>query len=231
MDAYVFIQTEPGLAGPVMETLVSAKLAERVVAVSGKYDLIARVRNVDLAAMTGRLLEGVHRVPGVLRSNTAFMVALQAVAPDIRGIPWVPYWLKSWPAVVGLVLVDVQAGSGADVVRSLTGSRKIMGLALLTGEHDLMVQVGGASLEDVADIVLNTVQPLAGVWRTETMIVLGAVPPPERQSGPWRPPAAMKATTAGGKKVRKSAKRKATRKALRAKPARRSARGRPRRPR
>jgi DNA-binding Lrp family transcriptional regulator len=179
LDAYVFIRTEPGLAGTVMESLVASKLAARVVAVSGAYDLIARVERLDFGSMRGRLMDGIHRVPGIRQSNTAFVVPIDAVmgpVPDIGPIP-MPFRGRKWPACVALVLVGIQAGSGVDVVGSLARSKRVMGMALITGKNDLMVQVGGASLEAVARIVLRNIQSLAGVASTNTMVVLAATEP------------------------------------------------------
>lgn len=176
MDAYVFIRTEPGLAGSVMESLVASKLAARVVAVSGAYDLVARVERLEVSSMKAKLMDGIHRVPGIRQSNTAFVVALSSVIPEIGPIP-MPFRGRNWPKIVSLVLVGLQAGSGADVVRSLAAKRSVMGMALITGKNDLMVQVGGASLEAVARTVLRDIHPLAGVRATNTLVVLAATAP------------------------------------------------------
>lgn len=177
MDAYVFIRTEPGLAGTVMESLVASKLAARVVAVSGAYDLIARVERLELSAMSGRLMDGIQRVPGIRQSNTAFVVPFEAVASGLPVPIPMPFRGKIWPKCVALVLVGIQAGSGVDVVRALAGSKRVMGMALMTGKNDLMVQVGGPSLEAVARTILREIHPLAGVASTNTMVVLAATAP------------------------------------------------------
>jgi hypothetical protein len=125
-------------------------------------------------------MDGIHMVPGVRQSNTAFVVPLDAVAgpiPDHIGPIPMPFRGYKWPQCVALVLIGLQAGSGVDVIRALASSRRVMGMALLTGKNDLMVQVGGPSLEAVAKTVFKEIHPLAGVSSTNTLVVLAATEP------------------------------------------------------
>jgi DNA-binding Lrp family transcriptional regulator len=199
VDAYVLLQTEPGLATTVMNALVESELVDRALCITGDADVFARINDVSWSELRDRLLNRLQRVPGVVRSSTSFVVPTAAVA---RGVsPKFPVFHRIADAGVdGLVFVGVAPGSAREVVRSLRAMKGVLGLAVVTGEYDLIIQVQGRSIEKLATTVLQEIQTIPGVTSTSTSLILAATPLREAK-GRGRKPAARK-------KARKPARRR-----------------------
>jgi DNA-binding Lrp family transcriptional regulator len=52
----------------------------------------------------------------------------------------------------------------------------VLGLAVVTGEYDLIVQVQGRTIERLANTVLQEIQTIPGVTSTSTSLILAATP-------------------------------------------------------
>jgi len=175
MDAYVLLQTEPGLATTVMNALVEAGVVDRALCITGDADVFARMNDLSWAEMQDRLLNKLQRVPGVVRSSTHVVVPTATVA---RGfIPLHPvYSPLGGTAIYGLVFVQVAAGSARDVVRSVREIKGLLGMAVVTGEYDLILQVGARTIEQLASTVLQQIHTVPGVTTTKTSLILAATP-------------------------------------------------------
>jgi len=189
VDAYILIQTEPGLATTVMDSLVEGGVVDRAVALTGAHDLLARINNVEWDELTSRLLTRLQRTPGVVRSSTSIVV------PETRAIvspkPSAPVFHKiARGEIHGLVFVKTESGTARDVARKVRALGGVLGVVLLTGDHDLMIQVSGRSIERLATTVLGQIQTTPGVTSTSTSLVLAATPlaspPPARRKKPTR---------------------------------------------
>ncbi len=79
MQAYVFINTEPGEMWEVAENALKIEGVRMAHAVTGQYDVIiyAEFVNID---MLGKLIDAIHTLKGVLRTQTAI-----AMAPRLKG--------------------------------------------------------------------------------------------------------------------------------------------------
>jgi DNA-binding Lrp family transcriptional regulator len=75
-----------------------------------------------------------------------------------------------------LVFINVQAGAAREVVRSIGALKGIIGLAVVTGAYDLIVQVEASSIEKLANSVLSDLQTVPGVTNTTTALMLHATP-------------------------------------------------------
>ena len=183
MDAYVLLQTEPGLATTVMNALTDSGLVDRALCITGDHDVFARVNNVEWSELKDRLLNRLQRVPGVVRSSTSVVVPADAVA---RGtVPRMPVFHRIADKTIGaLVFLNVEAGSARDVLRSGRDQKGVIGLAVVTGAHDMIVQVEGRSIERLANTVLSDLQTIPGVTNTTTALILAATP--LREAAPRR---------------------------------------------
>ena len=197
MDAYVLLQTEPGLATTVMNALVESDLVDRALCITGDADVFARINDVSWSELRDRLLNRLQRVPGVVRSSTSFVVPTAAVA---RGLsPKFPVFHRIADADVhGLVFAGIASGSAHEVVRSVRALKGVLGLAVVTGEYDLIIQVQGRSIEQLATTVLQQIQTIPGITSTSTSLILAATPLRETKR---RKPAARR-------KARKPARRR-----------------------
>ena len=177
MDLYLFIQTEPGLATTVMNTLTESKAVTRAASVTGAFDVFARIDDVDFDELTTRLVDRVQRTPGVVRTITA--AGLSAEVMSIWPVPTMP--LRVDPALPqALVFVRLQPGSGTVAVERLAHSKSVLSFALLTGEYDAVMQVSGRTIEDIAKKVLRDIQTVPGVVSTSTSLVAAVTPLPGR---------------------------------------------------
>jgi DNA-binding Lrp family transcriptional regulator len=221
VDAYILIQTEPGLATTVMDSLVEGGVVNRAVAMTGSHDLLARINDVDWDELTSRLLTRLQRTPGVVRSSTSVVV------PETRArttLPSVPVFHRiARGEIHGLVFAKTESGTARDVARKVRALDGVLGAALVTGDHDLIIQISGRSIATLATTVLNQIQSTPGVMTTSTSLILAATPlttpAPAR-----RKPARRRKTTARKKPVRRKAaarKKTARRKASARKPVRR----------
>ena len=114
MDAYVLLQTEPGLATTVMNALVESEVVDRALCITGDADVFARINDIGWPDLKDRLLNKLQRVPGVVRSSTHVVVPTGAVA---RGpVPLHPVFARiaDEKAIYALVFVQVAAGSARD---------------------------------------------------------------------------------------------------------------------
>ncbi|MEN3047898.1 MAG: Lrp/AsnC ligand binding domain-containing protein [Candidatus Caldarchaeales archaeon] len=74
VQAYVLIRTRPGYAKRVAQELTKVQGCRAVCSVTGRYDVIAFVEAADLQALGSLIVERVHAVEGVERTETAVVV-------------------------------------------------------------------------------------------------------------------------------------------------------------
>lgn len=178
MDVYLFIQTEPGLATTVMNSIVDAGMVSRAAIVTGPFDVFARIDGIEWDELAGRLVDGVHRVPGIVRTETA--AALDPTTVMDTTIPIIKMPLRAATRDrVALVFASLQRGTAAEAVPALARTKGVLGLALITGNHDVLLQVAGRSIEEIAGTIMNRIHAIPGVMKTSTALVLRATPLPK----------------------------------------------------
>ena len=198
MDAYVLLQTEPGLAPTVMNALDESGLVDRALCITGDHDVFARVNDIEWSDLKDRLLNRLQRVPGVVRSSTSLVVPTSSVARTTG--PRMPVFHRvADNTISALVFINIEAGAARDVVRAIAAHKGVLGLAVVTGGYDVIVQVEGRSIERLANTVLSDLQTIPGVTNTTTALILAATP--------LRDGASRKSTS----RKRKPARRKAAR--------------------
>ncbi|HLW16185.1 MAG TPA: Lrp/AsnC ligand binding domain-containing protein [Actinomycetota bacterium] len=187
MDAYVLLQTGPGLATTVMNALVESEVVDRALCITGDADVFARVNDVDWPDLKDRLLNKLQRVPGVVRSSTHVVVPTGAVA---RGaVPRHPVFVRiaDEKTIHALVFVQIAAGSARETVRAVRDMKGLLGLAVVTGEYDLILQVAARSIDQLATTVLQQIHTIPGVTSTKTSLILAATPLRERKTRARKP--------------------------------------------
>lgn len=70
---------------------------------------------------------------------------------------------------IAFVLVNTEAGREKEVHDHLQRLPDVIELVPLFGEHDFIVKMEGASLEQIGAAILNAVRPIPGVLATKTL--------------------------------------------------------------
>jgi DNA-binding Lrp family transcriptional regulator len=174
VDAYILVQTEPGLATTVMNALVESEIVDRALVITGAHDVFARVNDVEWDELKERLLTRLQRVPGIVRSETSIVVPAESVARI--AVPRYPVFHRIASGIDALVFVKIAAGTGSDVVRELADSAEVLGMAITTGNYDLIVQIHAGSIQRLASTVLKRIQSIPGVVDTTTSLIVAATP-------------------------------------------------------
>lgn len=76
VKAYVLITAAIGKVRQVAKELEGLRGVKTVHVVTGPYDVIVFVEAKDLSTLTNTVVEGIHRVKGVVDTNTAIVVEL-----------------------------------------------------------------------------------------------------------------------------------------------------------
>lgn len=74
LTAYILIETSPGSAGRVAETIRALPLVKEVHAVTGPFDVICEVEASSLADIGRGVVEAIQNVEGVGRTLTCLAV-------------------------------------------------------------------------------------------------------------------------------------------------------------
>ena len=74
IQAYVLIRTHPGKARNVAEAISKITECRSVCTVTGRYDVIALLEAEDLKGLGDLILQKVHTIDGVERTETAVVV-------------------------------------------------------------------------------------------------------------------------------------------------------------
>ena len=72
--AYVLITAAIGKVKQVAKDLERVKGVKSVKVVTGPYDIIVYAEAKDLASITSTVVEGIHKIKGVIDTNTAIVV-------------------------------------------------------------------------------------------------------------------------------------------------------------
>src|SRR3989442_12821678 len=125
MDAFVFIETEPGAAGVVTDRLVEAGHVARAATVTGEFDVIARIDDIEIEQLPDRLLAGVQGIEGLRRSRTSIALPLSFFNETYTML--LPVRLPPPPPpLMAFVLVELEVGAAADVARELEARKDVV---------------------------------------------------------------------------------------------------------
>ena len=76
VQAYVLITAAIGKVRQVSKELEGLRGVKSVHVVTGPYDIIVFVEAKDLGTLTNTVVEGTHKIKGVVDTNTAIVVEL-----------------------------------------------------------------------------------------------------------------------------------------------------------
>ena len=184
MDVYLFIKTEPGLAGLVMEQIVESGTATRAAVVTGAFDVFARIDDISWDDLADRVLHGVHRIPGVRKTVSAPSISLDQVAAVLPPLPK-PFWGKPTrgESRQALVFCKIAAGTAATVAQGLLSRKWVIGATFILGDHDLILQVAGRDYEQLTERIVSEITSMPEITSTRTMLVVRATPHPDDRKG------------------------------------------------
>lgn len=75
--AYILIETAVGKTGEVIEQLRRLDAMTNVDAVTGPFDIIAVAEAETLNAIGDLISDGMHRIPGIVKTITCLSVSIQ----------------------------------------------------------------------------------------------------------------------------------------------------------
>ncbi len=75
MEALVYICVAPGKSFDALSTIKGIKGVKEAYAVTGRFDIVARVEAPDLKALGETVVKKIQGVSGVARTETAMIVA------------------------------------------------------------------------------------------------------------------------------------------------------------
>lgn len=76
VQAYVLITAAIGKVRGVSKDIEGLRGVKSVHVVTGPYDIVVFVEAKDLSILTNTVVEGIHRIKGVVDTNTAIVVEL-----------------------------------------------------------------------------------------------------------------------------------------------------------
>lgn len=77
VDAYILISTEPGTAREIFEKVKVLKSVKTVEAVTGSYDLVAKIEADSLETLTETVFSKIRGLSGVTSTSTLTVVEIQ----------------------------------------------------------------------------------------------------------------------------------------------------------
>lgn len=76
VQAYVLITAAIGKVRQVSKDIEGLRGVKSVHVVTGPYDIVVFVEAKDLSILTNTVVEGIHKIKGVVDTNTAIVVEL-----------------------------------------------------------------------------------------------------------------------------------------------------------
>ena len=174
MDAYIYIQVQPGKIPQVMTRLATTPGIRKAVTVVGDWDVLALIEAPDLLHIANSILAGIHTVEGILRTNTALVVPADRVGLAGWGGASSPVPIPN----VCFVHIKAQVGAAAGLVERMADIQDVSGVAVLSGEYDLLACVA-QPWEVASGMILEQIHALPGVESTNTLVSVSYEEPEE----------------------------------------------------
>jgi len=76
VSSYVLVTVAIGKIQDVLEEIRKMRNVEGADAVTGPYDIIARVKAEDLGELTKTIIQNIHYIDGVIDTTTAIVIEL-----------------------------------------------------------------------------------------------------------------------------------------------------------
>ena len=75
-------------------------------------------------------------------------------------------------AVKAYVLIEAHVGKTKEVVEAIRRLRRVASVDIVTGPYDAIAVIHAEALNEIGDLVVAMVHPVAGISRTVTCVVL-----------------------------------------------------------
>jgi len=75
-------------------------------------------------------------------------------------------------AVKAFVLIETAMGRNKEVVTALKQLEGVKSVDTVTGPYDVIAVVEGETLNDIGDLLINKIDPIAGISRTVSCLVM-----------------------------------------------------------
>ena len=169
MDAFVYLRVRPGSVEDVVVQLENVSGVRAAVAVVGAWDVLAAVQGPDLLGISEEVVRGIHLIEGVERTMTAPVVPRHVYAlpgEEGRRTP-IPMHVKASP------------GAAARLPDTIAGVEEVSAVAMIAGDHDLIVEIP-FPWEQAVPIIVNRLRPIDGIEDTRTLVAI-LFPGPEEE--------------------------------------------------
>ena len=169
MDAFVYLRVRPGKVEEVVVQLESVGGVRAAVAVVGAWDVLVAVQGPDLLGISEEVIRGIHRIEGVERTMTAPVVPGDVYALPGEGTK-TPIPMQE-PGPACFVHVKASPGEAARVADTIAGVEEVSAVAMIAGEHDLIVEIP-FPWEQAAPVIVNRLLPIEGIEDTRTLVAI-----------------------------------------------------------
>ncbi|HTG47751.1 MAG TPA: Lrp/AsnC ligand binding domain-containing protein [Actinomycetota bacterium] len=174
MDAYVYLRLSTGSMGEVLAALATKPGAKHSVVTIGEWDVLLHVSGDDLGTIANAVVAEIHAVPGVERTLTTPVVPAErlGVLGELGATP---------PPIVPnacYVQLRVKSGHALDVYEALRQLPDVAGVAIVGGDHDLLVCVP-QPWEIGSGVILEQVLAIDGITSSSTFVSIDYEEPEE----------------------------------------------------
>lgn len=73
-------------------------------------------------------------------------------------------------AAKAFILIETMVGKNREVVAALRSLEGVKSVDAVTGPYDVIATIEAATLNDIGDIVIDKIHPIAGISRTVTCL-------------------------------------------------------------
>jgi DNA-binding Lrp family transcriptional regulator len=188
MDAYVLLRTEPGTTREAADRLtgLAGQGIRQVLVISGEWDVLVALDVADPHELGRVVMDQVLAGGEVLESHTAVVVpSIEAGGPKPKPAPAPrpkPMPVRARSPFTAVVFAGLDSESGrasdegwhawlADVTDALEATPGVLATAVVTGEYDLIIEVGGGTWEECARGILG-VAAVPGLTSTSTAVAV-----------------------------------------------------------
>ena len=140
------------------------------VAVVGAWDVLAAVQGPDLLGISEEVVRGIHPIEGVERTMTAPVVPRHVSTSPAEDGTRTPIPMQE-PGPACFVHVKASPGAAARVADTIAGVEEVSAVAMIAGEHDLIVEIP-FPWEQAAPVIVNRLLPIDGVQDTRTLVAI-----------------------------------------------------------
>ena len=170
MDAFVYLRVRPGSVEDVVLQLENVSGVRAAVAVVGAWDVLAAVQGPDLLGISEEVVRGIHLIEGVERTMTAPVVPrhVYALPGEEGGRTPIPMQ-EHGPAC--FVHVKASPGAAARLADTIAGVEEVSAVAMIAGDHDLIVEIP-FPWEQAVPIIVNRLRPIDGIEDTRTLVAI-----------------------------------------------------------